>query len=85
MTTTTTADELREQVREHYAASARAVTDGDGRGCGCSTIGYTAEELARAAGRGGARRRSAAAIRPRWPSCMRARSCSTSAPAAGST
>ena len=45
MTTTTTADELREQVREHYAASARAVTDGDGCGCGC-TPGYTAEELA---------------------------------------
>src|SRR3974377_1458699 len=33
---TTTADELREQVREHYAASARAVTDGDGCGCGCT-------------------------------------------------
>ncbi len=31
---TTTADELREQVRERYAAAARAVTDSDGCGCG---------------------------------------------------
>ncbi len=44
MTATTTADELREQVREHYAASARSVTDGDD--CSCCTPGYTAEELA---------------------------------------
>jgi SAM-dependent methyltransferase len=35
---TTTADELREQVRSKYAESARAVT-GDGDGCGCGTGG----------------------------------------------
>jgi arsenite methyltransferase len=31
---TTTADDLREQVREHYAGAARAVTAGAGCGCG---------------------------------------------------
>ncbi len=32
---TTTANELREEVRRRYAESARAVTEGDGGSCGC--------------------------------------------------
>jgi arsenite methyltransferase len=35
--TTTTADELREEVRRRYAESARAVTQGDSGGCGCGS------------------------------------------------
>ena len=34
---TTTADELREEVRRRYAESARAVTQGDNDGCGCGS------------------------------------------------
>ena len=66
---TTTADELREQVRERYAKSARAVTEGDAEGCGCGDGGccadavsedfgeslYTERAADRAAGRRGAR------------------------------
>jgi arsenite methyltransferase len=33
----TTADELREEVRRRYAESARAVTGGNGRDCGCGS------------------------------------------------
>jgi len=33
----TSADELREEVRRRYAASARAVTEGDRADCGCGT------------------------------------------------
>jgi arsenite methyltransferase len=41
---TTTADELREQVRRRYAESARAVTDGtDGGGCGSGSCCADAE------------------------------------------
>jgi len=36
MATSTTADELREEVRRRYAESARAVTEGNG-GCGCGS------------------------------------------------
>jgi hypothetical protein len=39
---TTSAEELREQVRARYAESARAVT-GDGGGCGCGTGGCCAD------------------------------------------
>jgi SAM-dependent methyltransferase len=46
LTMTTSAEELREQVRARYAESARAVTGGDG--CGCGTGGCCAD----AAGRG---------------------------------
>jgi len=40
----TTADELREQVRARYAAAALEVTNGSGCGCSCAT-GYTEEEV----------------------------------------
>ena len=95
----TTADELREEVRRRYAESARAVTEGSG-GCGCGSGECCAE--AGATARASSRRsttpssaassptrpcspRSAAATRPRSPTCTRARSCSTWARAAGST
>ena len=91
----TTAEELRDEVRERYAESARAVTGADGklrRGSCCATrterpFGealYDAEqrdELPEAA----VSRPSAAATRPPSPTCAKARSCSTSAPAAAST
>jgi arsenite methyltransferase len=40
---TTTADELREEVRRRYAASARAVTEGTG-GCGCGSGSCCSDE-----------------------------------------
>jgi hypothetical protein len=40
--TSTTADELREEVRRRYAETARAVTEGDG-GCGCGSGDCCAE------------------------------------------
>ena len=40
---TTTADELREEVRRRYAASARSVTEGNGDGCGCGSGSCCAE------------------------------------------
>ena len=39
---TTTAEELREEVRRRYAESARAVTDASG-GCGCGSGSCCAE------------------------------------------
>ncbi len=42
---TTTADELREQVRERYAKSARAVTEGDAESCGCGDGGCCADAV----------------------------------------
>src|SRR5262249_35100558 len=95
----TTADELREQVRRRYAESARAVSEGAG-GCGCGSGECCAEagddgvsfvEAVYDAEQRGelpdARcwRRLAAATRPRSLTCTRGRSCSTSAPAAAST
>ena len=96
----TTADELREEVRRRYAESARAVTDGVRglrlrqrlvlRGRRERRDEVRRGALRRRAARRAARRRpcsrrSAAATRPRSPSCARARRCSTSAPAAAST
>jgi arsenite methyltransferase len=46
---TTTAEELREEVRRRYAESARAVSEGAAGGCGCGSGECCAEE----AGRGG--------------------------------
>ena len=41
---TTTADELREQVRRRYAESARAVAgEGEGCGCGAARVARTSE------------------------------------------
>jgi SAM-dependent methyltransferase len=44
---TTTADELREEVRRRYAESARAVTDSSG-GCGCGSGACCSDEQAEA-------------------------------------
>jgi arsenite methyltransferase len=44
----TTADDLREQVRARYAAAALEVTNGSGCGCSCSTAteyGYSTDEV----------------------------------------
>src|SRR5215212_6785521 len=39
----TTADELREEVRRHYAESARRVVEGNSEGCGCGSGSCCAE------------------------------------------
>jgi SAM-dependent methyltransferase len=49
---TTTADELREEVRRRYAESARAVTESSG-GCGCGSGGRCTDEQAAAEARFG--------------------------------
>jgi SAM-dependent methyltransferase len=49
---TTTADELREEVRRRYAESARAVTESSG-GCGCGSGGCCTDEQAAAEARFG--------------------------------
>jgi SAM-dependent methyltransferase len=49
---TTTADELREEVRRRYAESARAVTESPG-GCGCGSGGCCTDEQAAAEARFG--------------------------------
>ena len=97
---TTTADELREEVRRRYAESARAVTEASA-GCGCGSGSCCADGESDARERSARRSttpssaassrtrpcspRSAAATRPPSPTCARARRCSTSARAAGST
>ena len=42
----TTADELREEVRRRYAESARTVTEGDAAGCGCGSGSCCADDSA---------------------------------------
>ncbi len=86
--------DLRETVRRRYAAAAL----GDDAGCGCGPArtddGAAGEVFGGAlygeddAGRFRRRPsalRSAAASRPRSPTCTRARPCSTSAPAVAPT
>ena len=96
----TTADELRDEVRRRYAESARAVTDGSA-GCGSGSccaddrrerVGSAkfGEVLYDAEQRGelpdaAVLRRSVAAIQRRWPICTRAKRCSTSDRVAVST
>ena len=84
--------DIREVVREKYAAAARASADADdaanGCGCGCapgvfgSTL-YDGAETRKVRRPRRCRPRSGAASRPRWPTCTRARRCSTSGSGAG--
>ena len=87
---TDTADALRKQVRERYAEAARAVTDGGTAAAATpaprTSVRPSTPRISAASFPMRPRsRRWAAAIRPRSPSWARARSCSTSAPAGGST
>ena len=93
---TTTADELREEVRRHYAEAALKVK-GSAGGCGSGSCCEAAPEGGASFGEAlydAERRgvptprhwpRSDVAIRQRLPICTKGRSFSTSAPEAGST
>ena len=74
-------DDIREVVREKYAAAALAATDADDASCGCGpgVFGSALYDEAHARRRRSrrSRPRSGAASRPRWPICTRARRCST--------
>ena len=95
---TTTAEELRDEVRRRYAESARAVRPKAAAVAAAVSAAPKLEMTGRASSRrsttpssaASSRRRrhshrSAAATRPRSPSYTRARLCSTSGPAAEST
>ena len=84
---TATVEQVRETVREKYAAAAQAAAAGAAAGC-CSPADTTGvfgaslyAESVRGARKPRSTRRSAAGFRPRSLTCTRARSCSTSAPA----
>ena len=88
-------DTLRDEVRRHYARAALAVLEPAGC-CGAdatTTPGdpvfgpglYDPEQLGPAPRRRGGGEPGLRQSRPRWPTSGRARSCSTSGPAAAST
>ena len=78
------AEHVREAVRERYAAAAQRTGEGCGSGCGLRARRRLRRAASTTSSRPTAprRRRSAprwaAACPPRWPTCTRARRCSTS-------
>ena len=97
MSATTTAEELREEVRRRYAESARAVTEGSGCGCGSGSCcdgetdaskfgeGLYDEGSAPSCLSWQGLLRSVVATPLQSPRSMRARQCSIWAPVAAST
>jgi hypothetical protein len=72
--------DIREAVRERYAAAAHAIGGERDAGCECG-CGPAIPLDETATGRAAEARRWAAACRPPWPSCAPVRPCWTSAPA----